>query len=86
MGRNPLQVAWGGTGHVTAVAAVPGAEAVLAGYSSGAVVVSLLDALAEPRMVARPNGAPVTLLAMTEDAGWLLVGDEAGGVLWAPVR
>lgn len=86
MGRNPLQVAWGGRGYVTAVAPVPGSEAVLAGYSSGAVVVSRLDAMAEPRIVARPTGAPVTLLSMTADGGWLFIADEAGGVLWAPIR
>jgi hypothetical protein len=85
MGRGPLQLAWGGRGHVTAVCPLPGHEAVLAGYSSGAVIFSDIDPVAEPRAVKRPTGAPVTLLAVTPLTGWLLAADEAGGVLWAPL-
>jgi hypothetical protein len=85
MGRGPLQVAWGGRGQVTAVCALPGHPAVLAGYSSGAVIFSDIDEIAEPRVVKRPTGAPITLLAVTPLTGWLLSADEDGGVLWAPM-
>jgi len=85
MGREPLQIAWGGRGHVTAIFALPGHEAVLAGYSSGAVVFSEIDEFAEPRAVKRPTGAPITLLAVTPVSRWLLAADEQGGVLWAPL-
>jgi hypothetical protein len=83
MGRRPLQLAWGGRGHLTAVCALPGHEAVLAGYSSGAVVFSEIDEIAEPRAVKRPTGAAIVLLAVTPLSGWLLAADEDGGVLWA---
>lgn len=85
MGKGPMQLAWGGHGYVTAICALPGQEAVLAGYSSGAVIYSAIDQIAEPCAVKRPTGAPVTLLAVTPGAGWLLVADEQGGVLWAPL-
>ncbi|WP_333715156.1 WD40 repeat domain-containing protein [Yoonia sp.] len=85
MGRGPMQLAWGGRGFVTAICTLPGHEAVLAGYSSGAVIFSEIDQIAEPRAVKRPTGAPVTLLAVTPLTGWLLVADERGGVLWAPL-
>jgi hypothetical protein len=85
MGRGPMQLAWGGRGYVTAVCALPGQEAVLAGYSSGAVVFSEIDQIAEPRAVKHPTGASVTLLAVTPLTGWLLAADEQGGVLWAPL-
>lgn len=85
MGRRPLQLAWGGRGHVTAVCALPGHEAVLAGCSSGAVVFSEIDEIAEPRAVKRPTGAAIVLLAVTPLSGWLLAADEDGGVLWAPL-
>lgn len=85
MGRGPLQIAWGGRGQVTAVCAVPGHAAVLAGYSSGDVIFSAIDQIAEPRAVTRATGAPVTLLAVTPLTGWLLAADEEGGTLWAPL-
>ena len=85
MGRGLMQLAWGGRGYVSAVCALPGHEAVLAGYSSGAVIYSEIDQIAEPRAVKRPTGAPVTLLAVTSLTGWLLAADEQGGVLWAPL-
>jgi hypothetical protein len=85
MGRGTLQVAWGGRGLVTAICALPGHEAVLAGYSSGAVIFSEIDQIAEPRAVKRPTGAAVSLLAVTPVSGWLLAADEQGGVLWAPL-
>jgi hypothetical protein len=86
MGRGPLQLCWGGRGHVTAVCTLPGQAEVLAGFDSGAVVLSEIDPVAEPRAIKRPTGAPVTLLAVTALSGWLLVADEQGGVLWAPLR
>lgn len=83
MGRPPLQVAWGGRGLGTAICAVPGQERVLAGYSTGAVIASELDPAAEPRIVRRGTGAPVTLLAVMPQGGWMLAADEQGSVLWA---
>ena len=85
MGRRPLPLAWGGRGHVSAVFALPGLEAVLAGYTSGAVIFSEIDEMAEPRAVKRPTGAAITLLAVTPLSGWVLAADEQDGVLWAPL-
>ncbi|MBL9045780.1 MAG: WD40 repeat domain-containing protein [Tabrizicola sp.] len=85
MGRGPMQLAWGGRGFVTAICALPGHEAVLAGYSSGAVIFSEIDQIAEPRAAKRPTGASILALAVTPLTGWLLAADEQGGVLWAPL-
>lgn len=85
LGRAPLQIGWGGGGLVTAVCALPGHEAVLAGYASGAVIFAETDPIAEPRVVSGPTGAAVSLLAVTPASGSLLVADEAGRVLWAPL-
>lgn len=85
MGRGPMQLAWGGRGHVTAVWALPAHEVVFAGYSSGAVILSEIDPAAEPRAVKRPTGVPIVLLTVTPVTGWLLAADEQGSVLWAPL-
>lgn len=85
MGRGPMQLCWGARGFVTAICTLPGHEAVLAGYSSGAVIFSEIDAAAEPHAIKRPTGAAITLLAVTPQTGWLLAADDRGGVLWAGV-
>ena len=85
MGKGPLQLCWGGRGYVTAICALPGHAAVLAGFSSGAVIFSEITDTAEPRMVKRPTGAAIVALAVTPLSGWLFAADADGAVLWAPL-
>jgi hypothetical protein len=73
----------GWRGHVNAICALPGHEAVLAGYSSGAVVFSEIDEIVEPRAVKRPTGAAIVLLIVAPLSGLLLAADQEGGVLSA---
>lgn len=75
----------GGRDIVTAVCALPGYEAVLAGFSTGAILFSELDDMAKPRLVKRFAGPPVTTMAVTPSDGWLFAADEEGDVLWAPL-
>jgi len=82
MGQSPLQLCWSVPALVTAVAAVPGRGILFAGYATGQVVFSEIDAMAEPRMVKRRAGAPVAVLVCTA-GGRLLAADEDGRSLWA---
>lgn len=82
MGRSPLQLCWSVPALVTAVAAVPGREIVLAGFTTGQVVFSEIDAMTEPRMIKRAAGAPIAVLVCTA-GGRLLAADENGQTMWA---
>lgn len=82
MGRTPMQLCPSVSSLVTAVAAVPGREVAFAGFASGEVLLSQVDAVAEPRKVRRQAGAAVTVLAWTAE-GRLLSADEDGRTMWA---
>ena len=86
MGQAPLCVAHGGTQLATMVRALPGQESVLVGYQDGAVLLSELEEDAEDFVLRGTTGVEVTALAVTESLSHVLIGDAAGGVLWAPLR
>lgn len=81
MGRAPLQLCPGGPDLVTAICAVPGREALLAGLSDGSVLFSEIAQDTEPALVRRGTGSAVTVVAAT-GSGRLFVADESGRVLW----
>lgn len=81
MARAPLQLGSGGPDLVTAVCAVPGREALFAGYSDGSVLFSEIGQDAEPALVRRGTGNAVTVIAAS-GSGRLFVADEGGGTLW----
>lgn len=85
MGKPPLQLCWGGQAQVTSVFALPGLDAVLAGFANGRILFSELAQDAEPRLVKRLPGAAITALAVTPREGWLFAAAEDGKVLWAPL-
>lgn len=85
MGRAPLMPGDDGDALVTAVAGLPGQDALLMGFETGAVLLSDLDPLAQTRVVKRGGGAPITHLVVTPGTGWLLAAAEDGVVLWAPL-
>jgi len=85
MGRPPMLVCPGGPTQVTAVAALPGVEAVLAGFGDGRVLLGEIDDRIEPRLVKSLGNEAITVLAVTPRAGWLLAGEEDGRVLWTPL-
>jgi WD40 repeat protein len=86
MGQAPLCVAHGGKQLATMVRGLPGQAAVLAGYQDGAVLMSELEEDAEDFVLRGTTGAEVTALSVTESLSHILIGDAAGGVLWAPLR
>jgi WD40 repeat protein len=86
MGQAPLCVAHGGQQLATMVRGLPGQAAVLAGYQDGAVLLSELDDDAEAFVLRGTTGIEVTALTVTESLSHILIGDAAGGILWAPLR
>ena len=83
MGRAPATCAYGGKQLCTAVTGLVGHNGVLAGFVDGSVLagrVSVENDL-EDYVVKGSSGIPVSALAITQQA-WLLIGDEAGRVLW----
>jgi WD40 repeat protein len=85
MGRGPLMVAGRGKALATAVAGLPGHDAVVAGYKDGSILYSELDESAEPLLISRRGGEAITCLAVTPNTGWLFAAAEDGRVLWAPL-
>lgn len=85
MGRGPLMVAGRGKALATAVAGLPGHDAVVAGYKDGSILFSELDESAEPLLISRRGGEAITCLAVTPETGWLFAAAEDGRVLWAPL-
>lgn len=69
----------------TAVAGLPGHDAVLAGYRDGAILYSEIEEFSMPRVVKRPGGAQIVSLAVTPKLGWLFAAAEDGRVLWGPL-
>ena len=85
MGQRPLLVCNDGDTLVTAVAALPGHNALLAGFDNGVVLFSELDPMADLRVIKRQSGAAITHLAITPEAGWMLAAAEDGLIFWAPL-
>ena len=86
MGQKPLCVADGGGQLATTVRALPGQEAVMAGFQDGAVLLSEVKEDAEDFVLRGSTGVEVTAIAVTRSLSHILIGDAGGGVLWAPLR
>lgn len=86
MGRAPITCAHGSGQMCTAVAGVPGLDAVFAGFKDGSVLVGMLiEGSTTDKLIKAPGAAEVTTIAVTHGA-WLLVGDAAGDVLWVNLK
>jgi WD40 repeat protein len=85
MGQRPMMLCHDGDTLVTAVAPLPGHDALLCGFDNGAVLYSELDTFADIRVVKRGNGAAITHLVVTPVSGWMFVAAEDGLLLWAPL-
>ena len=86
MGKAPLCVADGGRQLATMVRALPGQEAVMAGFQDGAVLLSEVKEDAEDFVLRGSTGVEVTGIAVTPSLSHVLIGDAEGSVLWAPLR
>ncbi len=86
MGQPPICVADGGGPLVTRVCAMPGQEAVLAGFQDGAVLMSEVKDDAEDFVLRGSTGVAVTGIAVTPSLSHVLIGDAGGTVLWAKLR
>ena len=83
MGRPPVTCAYGGKQLCTAVTGLVGHNGVFAGFADGCVIAGRLSTgePLEDLVVKGSSGTAVAALALTPE-GWLVVGDEAGQVLW----
>lgn len=86
LGRAPATCAYGGKQICTAVTGIVGYNSVIAGFGDGSVLAGRVSVEndAEDFVVKGSSGAPISALAITPQA-WLLIGDEAGRVLWVQI-
>ena len=84
--RSPVCVAHGGKQVATCVQALAKENAVFAGFRDGAVLLAELDESKDAIVLKGSKGAEVTAIAVTDTLSHLLVGDEKGHILWAPLR
>ena len=84
--RSPVCVAHGGKQVATCVQALAKENAVFAGFRDGAVLLAVLDESKDAIVLKGSKGAEVTAIAVTDTLSHLLVGDEKGHILWAPLR
>ncbi|MFV0333147.1 MAG: WD40 repeat domain-containing protein [Tropicimonas sp.] len=83
MGRGAMSLcSMGGQVLVTSVCALPGQEAILAGFADGAIQCSELSQGAVPMLVKSAQGSAITVLAVTSSSGWMFAADDDGRVLW----
>lgn len=85
MGRDPLCIAYGGKQLTTCVRALPGQQAVLAGFQDGAVLACDLEEGASSLLVRGTTGVEVTAIVVTSSLSRILIGDAGGGLVWAPL-
>lgn len=85
LGRSPVCVAYGGKQIATCVEALPGHQAVMAGFQDGAVLLAELDTSKGAIVLRGSTGAAVTAIAVSACLSHVLIGDEKGHVLWAPL-
>ncbi|MFK7764419.1 MAG: WD40 repeat domain-containing protein [Roseobacter sp.] len=83
MGRKPVCVAYNEDELVTCVHALPEQDAVFAGFRDGAVQLAELDETKPAIVISGSTGSEVTDIAVA--GRYILVGDAAGNVLWAPL-
>lgn len=69
----------------TCVQAVPGQNAVFAGFKDGAVLLANVNEHEDPLTIRHATGAEVTTISITPSGSHLLIGDARGNVLWAPL-
>ena len=84
--RSPVCVAHGGKQVATCVQALAKENAVFAGFRDGAVLLAELDESKDAIVLKGSKGAEVTAIAETDTLSHLLVGEEKGHILWAPLR
>lgn len=65
--------------------ALPGEQAVLAGFRDGAVLLAELDEMKDAIAMRGSTGAEVTAIAVSASLSHILIGDADGHVLWAPL-
>ena len=83
MGRSPVCVAHAGKQTATFVHALPGENAVFAGFRDGAVLLAELDESKDAIVLKGSTGAEVTAIAVTASLSHVLIGDAKGHILWA---
>ena len=85
MNRSPICVANGGDETVTCVHPVPNKNLVLAGFRDGKVLLAEIDEVKESYLLKCSSGVEIAAIAVTESLSHILIGEENGNVLWAPL-
>ncbi|MEO1399047.1 MAG: WD40 repeat domain-containing protein, partial [Pseudomonadota bacterium] len=86
MNRKPICVAYNQSEMVTCVSTFPDQEAVFVGFKDGSVQLAELDETETAIVISGSTGAEVTAITVSGASPHILVGDDGGNVLWAPLR
>ena len=86
MNRRPLCVADGGEHLATCVQSLPVEHAVVSGFKDGSVRLAELDEQKNAILLRGATGIEVTALAVTASGSHILIGDQEGNILWAPLH
>ena len=85
MNRSPICIANGGEEMVTHVHPMPNKSVVFAGFRDGKVLLAEIDEIKDPCLLKDSTGAEITAIAVTESLSHVLIGDDNGHILWAPL-
>ena len=86
MNRRPLCVADGGEHLATCVQSLPIEHAVVSGFKDGSVRLAELDEQKNAILLREATGIEVTAIAVTDSGSHILIGDQEGNILWAPLH
>ena len=85
LGRAPVCVAHGRKQIATCVYPLSQENAVFTGFRDGSVVLAEIDESKEAINLKGASGAEITAISVTENLSHVLIGDEDGQILWAPL-
>ena len=85
LGRKPVCVADGGKQNATVVENLPGENAVFTGFQDGSVLLSEIDETKKAYPIRNQTGAEVSVISISSDKSYILIGDIKGRVLWSPL-
>ena len=85
MERKPVCVASNNNELVTCVTALPGDEALFAGFRDGSVLAAEVGELKEIIPIRKATGSEITAMAISACNTHIFIGDARGDILWTPL-